>query len=342
MRSRALSSYNVINLIKNGGLAMSALIGEAPPFWAVTGAKYGASPTSNRFNTVTGHTPESANGASRYIEFGLSSDDEVFLTYEFYEKFQTESAGRSVPPAVVDCPSPVHYLEDEWKRYYEVGETQIVRGNPITFSFSAKVTAGSVEVVTRFSIDPDEVGYVDYTQYASLASEDWVRPAQTHNLGNYRLNKVQIKMKRTRPGTSRIQLGNFMLGAGGHSVLPFTGDMLADTFAKGTIIFAVGEYCPAGFEKMSFTSPEKMGRIFVKSAAGSELEEGGEETHTHEDAMTMNPVLDWDTFDLQPPAPASSVTDPVPSADGRVPHTHPLGTAYHIPPSKDVILCRRL
>jgi hypothetical protein len=92
---------------------------------------------------------------------------------------------------------------------------------------------------------------------------------------------------------------------------------------------------------MEFTPPRNSGRVFPKSAASSSLELEGSESHDHsESEMTMNPDDDWPSIDTIPTPHGSSFG--VTADRGDRAHTHEIDKAMHVPPTKDMILCKRL
>jgi hypothetical protein len=131
------------------------------------------------------------------------------------------------------------------------------------------------------------------------------------------------------------------MGSGSFSDLPYTGDPMADAIPRGTIVMAFGDACPPGFAAIDLEAPSKHGRIFPKNSSSPSMEVEGSEEHDHSQAeMTMNPERGWDTEDFIPPPYGQSFGAAADS--GAEAHTHPLNEADHTPPSRDVILCKRL
>ena len=336
MRSRFLDVYNTANLLKNGGLDFDALPGEPPPFWEIIDAGPGAVPPDNSYAIVKEQVPESELGAPNYLEFALVSDRVTEIRYDFRKKFQEQSAGKVTPPWIKDNPNnpiPEGYL---------CLESHLIHGIDVTLGFSIRVPQGEVKVDTVFNYDPNPPTEDEVVFYEALASKEWVRPSAVFNVAGRRLSYLSIRLLRVSTGSVQVQIGSFSLARGALVSLPYTGDMAAEARPKGAIIFAFGKYCPPGYEKMEFTPPPRMGRIFpINSTPDESLSVEGNEVHNHSEAeMTMNPELDWPKLDLIPTPHGAAYG--VRADDSEEPHLHEVTQAVHVPPSKDVILCRRL
>ena len=325
--------YNTVNIVRNGGLDFLKSSAEVPPFWKMQGAQINAAPPVNSFSVVTDHVPEAENGAARYFKFVLSSASPVVLQQEFLDIFPQMTFCR-----MGDYPWRVDHdrLRDD---QYPAYENVLIRGIEVTVAVSIRVVKGSAKI-SLSNIFKNANGE-DIQVYAALASRDWVRPSTIVDLGGRMLKTLGIKMERIGTGdVAEVHIGAITMITGATSDAPYVGDPMADAIPKGAIIFMFGDTCPPGFELMNFEAPRKHGRIFPRNGPPS-LDIGGAETHVHTTAeMVMSPEEGWDTFDMVPtPFDQNEGTPADSSMDA---HTHAMGSGDHVPPSKDVILCKRL
>jgi hypothetical protein len=336
MRSRFLDTYNLVNMLRNGGLDFDLASDGSLPFWEIVNASPGAQPPENAYTIVKGEVPDSELGAPNYLRFALVSDRVVEIKYDMRLRYQERVYGKTTPPwiqqiDVHDSTIPEQYLSLE---------SQLIRGSNVTLSFSAKVPQGGARVSLLFDFEPNAPVQDEIDIYDSLESKEWVRPASIAELGGRRLNYFSIRIERTSAGAAEVHLGSISMARGSVSSLPYTGDPGAEGIPKGAIIFAFGGFCPPGYEKMSFTAPKRSGRIFPMSSDETALDTQGEETHNHSDAeMTMNPEIDWPKKKL---LPRSETGHDTPADSSEESHKHAIEKAVHVPPSKDVILCKRL
>jgi len=325
--------YNTVNLVRNGGLDFLKSLNEIPPFWKMQGAEPNAIPPVNSFSIVTGHVPESENGAARYFRFVLSSSSPVILQQEFID----------INPQMTFCPMGSY----PWQTYgdrlsndrYPIYEYTLIRGIEISIAASIRVVKGSAKISlsNRFKAANEE----EIEVYAALASKDWVRPSTVVDLRGRMLKTLGIKMERIGMGdVAEIHVGAVTMITGSTSDVPYVGDPMADAIPKGAIVFMFGDACPPGFDLVELPAPAKHGRIFPREGAPS-LDVGGDETHVHDTAeMVMSPEDGWLTLDLIPTPFGQNYGTPADS--GEDVHTHDMGSGDHVPPSKDVILCKRL
>lgn len=327
------SHDNAVNLIRNGGLDFVKSTKDVPPFWSLSGAVADAIPPDNKFGLVLGEDPPSVLGAARYFKFDLYSPSKVSLYQEFENRFIQMGF--------------VAELGDPWTDFqperipgkYDIWETMHLRGIEVTFAFSIRVMSGKVKVSVRAKYKGLSDGVVVLDE--ALGSKDWIRPSHTLDLGPKKLKGLAIELERTQARASaEVHVGAIMLAVGGVEDLPYTGDPMADAIDAGTIVFAFGEVCPPGFEKMEFEEPPLFGRVYPKSGVPSE-DLGGAESHDHSGArMEMNPEVGWATIEAIPPQRGE--TGNVPADEGQAKHTHPTSEVAAVPPTRDVILCKRL
>lgn len=337
MRSRFLDAYNAVNILRNGGLDFDAVSGDAPPFWEIENASVGAVPPKNSFSVVKGETPESEIGAANYLRFVLVSDDVVELKYDFRERFQDTTAGKIAPPWWQSRDVPQTRIPEG----YNVLESQLIRGIDVTVAFSVRAKQGSVRVELEFDYSPNPPVKDTVVVYDALASSEWVRPSTVVHVGSRRVNYLSIKIKRASSGSADVHVGCLAMAKGSFFDLPYTGDPAAEAIPKGAIVMAFGNACPPGYQKMSFASPPKFGRIFPMTSATPSDDISGSEEHDHSEAtMTMNPENDWPVIELVPTPHDQSYG--VRADDGSEVHQHGIVKADNVPPSKDVILCKRL
>lgn len=329
---RFAEQYNTVNLIRNGGFEFLDSPSSAPAFWSVSGAAGDATPPDSVFQVVTGHTPETVHGAPNYMRFLLYTSQEVELQQAFADRFIQMGF-------VSEMGDPPWEEDGRVEGGYPIHEAMLLRGMEVTFAPSIRVQRGSAQVVYRFRF----VGLdtQDIEVYPSLASKDWVRPARSLDLGVGKLASVSVVLKKTGSEYAEVHVGSLALGSGSSHSLPFTGDPLADAIPRGTIVMAFGQVCPPGFKAMELSPPSLHGRVFPKSGASPSTEIEGAEEHNHSEAeMTMNPERGWDTEDFVPPPFDQNFGAAADAGDDA--HTHPLNEADHVPPSRDVILCKRL
>lgn len=329
---RFSDSYNTVNLLRNGGLDFVKSSGVAPPFWDIEGADGLASPPNNSFEIVTGQVPDTEIGAANYFKLVLSSSSEVKIVQEFSDPY-IQMAFAQVGGAPWE-PSDLS-AED-----YPIHEERLLRGVEITFSASFKVVKGAVKV----SLLPTYKGLSSSSVviYPALASASWLRPSVPIDLEAKKVKTIDILFQRTgETDLAEIHFGSISLVLGSIASVPFCGDPMADAIPKGAIVFVVGDACPPGFEALSFTPPRISGRVFPKSAVSSDVDAEGSETHDHQDTeMTMNPDEGWSVLELVPTPYNRSFG--VTADKGDKSHLHKIDRALHVPPSKDVVLCKRL
>jgi len=329
MTTRFSVGHNAVNLIRNGGLDFLKDTASMPPFWSVEGADFLAVPPANTLSIVSGETPDSEFGAVNYFKILLASSTPVVLSQEFEDRF--------IQMAFVEEMGEDFHDHDNRYRYSVPG-CQLVTGW-VSIGASFRVVRGSVSIAVRFYNDRNRAIYTDDGLYQSLSTKEWGRPAIVKNLGGAMLRSAGFVLTSAVPGLSEIHVGAMMMASGKFSDLPYTGDPMADAIPKGAIVFAFGDACPPGFEKMSLASPPS-GRVFFKQGTPS-LAVEGDERHKHSGAeMAMNPEDDWGILSLFP-TPFGQQYGRY-ADDGSASHKHDLGLAKHVPPSRDVILCKRL
>lgn len=325
--------YNTVNLIRNGGLDFVKSSGVVPPFWKIEGAEGLASPPVNSFEIVENQVPNVGIGAANYFKVILSSRSEVKIIQEFSDPFIQMGFAE-----IGGAPWESSDLSSE--DLYPIHESMLLRGVEITLSASLRVIKGSVKV----SVLPTYKGLTSNPQviYPALASSSWLRKALPLDLGAKKVKTIEILLQRTGDAdVAEVHIGAVSLVLGSATSVPFCGDPMADAIPKGAIVFVVGDVCPPGFEVMSFTPPKTSGRIFPKSAESPSVDVEGDETHDHQESeMTMNPDDDWTFIDTIPTSHGSSFG--VRADRGDRSHTHEIDKALHVPPSKDIVLCRRL
>lgn len=329
MTTRFSVGFNAVNLIRNGGLDFLKDTASMPPFWGVEGADFLAVPPANTLSIVSGETPDSEFGAVNYFKILLASSTPAVLSQEFEERFIQMAFAEELG----EGPRGLN-------RYrYEVPGCQLIAGW-VSVGLSVRVLRGSVSIAARLFTDSNRQTYEDVGLYQSLSTKEWGRPTIVKDLGMKMLRKIGLVFTSMTPGLSEIHVGAVMMASGKFSDLPYTGDPMADAIPKGAIVFAFGDACPPGFEKMSLTPVPESGRIFFKQGTPS-LAVEGDERHNHSGAsMTMNPEDDWAILSLVPTSFGSSYGRY--ADDGSEAHQHTLGLAKHVPPTRDVILCKRL
>ena len=208
----------------------------------------------------------------------------------------------------------------------------------MTIAFSLRVPQGRASL--QVSATPGSGADIESEVRNRVASDDWLRATKALDFGAKRIRKMNIILSRDPgAGSTEVHLGAFMMAPGASSSLPYTGDPMADAFSEDMVVFAFGDVCPPGFEKMVFSSPPEVGRVFPKGGNYTDDTVTGVETHSHEDAqVTMNPERSWPTTELIP----SDASGTGQGDDGTNAHTHPKESALHVPPTKDVILCKRV
>lgn len=332
MTSYFSSDYNAVNLLRNGGLDFVKPGASEIPFWGIEGAKLNAIPPDNSYEVVVRQTQESENGAARYFRFLLSSDDPVILTQEFSDRFIQMGFVEEVGDPWYD------YDRARAPHLYKTFDCLLVRSTPVTIAFSLRVPDGRVSL--KLVAVPGDGSDIESEIQSRVTTKDWIRPTKNADYDYQRIRKMQIVLTRDAgAGSTEVHVGALMMAPGVSSSLPYTGDPSAEAFPENMIVMAFGSVCPPGFEKMEFTAPVEVGRIFPKGGDYSSTDVVGEETHDHADArVTMSPERNWPVNELIP-APQSGT---VKGDDGSVSHEHPKEEALHVPPSKDVILCKRI
>jgi len=330
-----------VNLLRNGGLDFVKVGSPVIPFWEVDGAAINATPPNNSFGVVVRETQESEIAAARYLKFSLSSDEPVILTQEFSDRFIQMGFTNEVGQAYDDS----QHLEDvaqefdERQLYYETHDCLLVRGSALTISLSMRVPQGRASL--KIAAVPGVGDDIETEIKSRVSSEDWIRATHAVDYDYKRIRKLKIILSREPgAGSTEVHLGAFMMALGSSSSLPYTGDPMADAFPDNMIVFAFGDVCPPGFERMAFVSPPETGRIFPKGGSYVGDDVIGSETHDHGDArVTMNPARKWSTTEL---VPGSETSEGSKGDDGTVSHSHPKEEALHVPPTKDSILCKRI
>lgn len=333
MRRSILDVFSAINLVRNGGLDFLGEASEVPPFWELVGAEMLASEDSSAVQIVTGEAPDSVNGAANYFKISVVSDELVELKYNFTDRF----IQMGFVALIGDTPD--QYQLERLPERYNSYETQLLRGIEVSSSFSIRTTSrpAKISIVYRFRGATPEVILVD----DSFRSLGWQRPTRVIDLNDRVLESVAIRIEKIGSQLAEIHVGSIMTSVGAYSDLPFTGDPMADAIPKDAIMFAFGDSCPQGFEKVEISNAPGGGRTFPKNASGGSLTAEGSERHDHTDAeMTMWTEVLWPTVDLIPPP--RGVSNNVPADNASTAHSHEMSSANHVPPSKDVILCRRL
>ena len=332
MTSYFSSDYNAVNLLRNGGLDFVKSGASEIPFWEIKGAKLNAVPPENSYEVVVRNTQESENGAARYFRFLLSSDDPVILTQEFSDRFIQMGF-------VEEVGDPWHEFDvTRVPKRYDVFDCLLVRSTPVTLAFSLRVPDGRVSL--KLVAVPGEGSDIESEIQSRVTTKDWIRPTRNADFGYKRIRKIQIVLTRDAgAGSTEVHVGALMMAPGVSSSLPYTGDPTADAFPENMIVMAFGAACPPGFERLDFTAPPEVGRVFPKGGEYSSLDVSGEETHDHDEArVTMNPERNWPKVEMIPADDSGTVR----GDNGAVEHDHPKDSALHVPPTKDVILCKRI
>jgi hypothetical protein len=340
MMTRFASAYNAINLIRNGGLDFLKDAVTVPPYWEILNATGGGVPPVNSFTILTGQDPIIEAGASNFFRFVLSNTEEVVLRQEFIERF--------IQPGFMEN-LHVGWTQGDWGRLgssrnkidpdpITIG-CQAICNTPVMISMSLRIKRGAAKVVIRA-----QYAYLltttDIVVYDAQLSEEWLRPSTLVSLGINQLKSLSIVVSKIDlAGLCEIDVGAIQMSVGDLGPLPYTGDPAAEAVPKGTIVFAYGISCPPGYEKMVFSPPASTGRVFLKGGAPSTAVEGSEK-HNHTSEQTMNPELDWATRDVIP-TPFGETYGVTPDSAGES-HQHDTGEALHVPPTRDVILCKRL
>jgi hypothetical protein len=341
MRTTTLNAYNAINLVRNGGLDMVGA--EFPPFWSLAGADFGEGAGINFVTVEQGKTPDSPRGAANYFRIRLMSPDPASLDHEFARRFVQPAFVSGLGTAYNSDPTSYgdYHLDNRSPSGYgSLSEVQLIRGVELTLSASLLVSFGRAKISFRLNFDNRRREYDEKIIYPSLGVAGWVRPSVVFAPDRRPVQSLSIRVERAGTDISEIRVGDVMLAAGSYKDLPYTGDPFADAVPKGTIVFAFGNSCPPGFEKLSLEGMPSKGRAFLKNAASTSLVVEGEETHSHESAKTeMYPLKDWRRTGV---SPGEGEGNDDPGDDALKVHTHKLEPASHVPPSRDVILCRRL
>jgi hypothetical protein len=351
MTTRFASSYNAINLLRNGGLDFVKDAVTTPAFWAVEGAKPAAPPPDNAFTIVTGEDPKVEIGAARYFKVTLCDTTPVFLAQELLDRFVQMAFDEEFDgwnPASGDLGGGSHSPPDRLDPNYSTLGCQVVSKIPLTFAFSMRVLRGVAGAKVRMEKGSLHVGVAETTDTVATvanASNEWQRFSVVIDPGDRLIKRVGILLEKSSAisGLAEVHIGAIQMSIGSIGDLPYTGDPMADAIPKGTIVFAFGDACPAGFEKLEFPAPPVTGRVFFKDAKPVSLAVEGEESHDHTDAeMVMNPEENWDRIFLIPTYPSEPQNLGI-VADSAVKfHQHTLSKTLHVPSTRDVILCKRV
>lgn len=340
MMTRFASAYNAINLIRNGGLDFLKDTVTVPPYWEILNATGGGVPPINAFSIVLGEDPKSEAGAANFFRFVLSNTEEVVLRQEFIERF--------IQPGFIE-ELGVGWNQAKWGRQGSGHDRldpdpitigcQAIYNTPVTVSMSIRIKRGAAKVALRAQL-AYTTNVIDVVVYDAQISEEWLRPSALLSLGANQIKSLSVVLSKIDvTGLCEIDVGAIQMSVGDLGDLPYTGDPAAEAVPKGAIVLAYGVVCPPGYEKMAFTPPAVSGRIFFKGGAPLATPEG-EEKHNHTATQTMNPELDWPTRDVIP-APFGEAYGVTPdNADES--HQHNTGEAVHVPPTRDVIFCKRL
>lgn len=336
MRTKFLEAYNASNLIRNGGFEYRSTSGP-PPYWEVQGASYASSPNGNYYNVTWDRVPETADAAVNCFDVSLRSSVGVSLLHNFSKRFIQMGFVTTLEEGNID------YDQDYDTRmppgYDNIRVTQLVRDVELTFSFSAYVLSGKVDIYVRFSVDGDV--NVNSPMLSGFTAGTWLRPSKVFKFGKGLVEEIEILISRSADvDVAEVLLGNFALAPGAFRDLPYTGDPSADAIPRGAVVFAFGLFCPPGYEKIELEAAPASGRIFLKNGTSEGPSVEGEESHDHSDAtMQMKPTYNWDTLTVIQHPEGAQAPAAVDLASN--PHTHALASANHVPPSTDVILCRR-
>jgi len=345
MTTRFASSYNAINLLRNGGLDFVKDAVTTPAFWAVEGAKPAAAPPYNAFTIVTGEDPKVEVGAARYFKVTLCDTTPVFLAQELLDRFVQMAFDKSFGEW---HPGHTYGGAGRISPLYKALGCQIVSNIPLTFSFSMRVLRGVAGAKVRMEKGGLNGGVAETTDAVATvanASNEWQRFSVVIDPKERLIKRVGIVLEKSGAisGLAEVHVGAIQMSIGSIGDLPYTGDPMADAIPKGTIVFAFGDSCPAGFEKLAFAAPPVTGRVFFKDAKPVSLAVAGEEKHDHgESEMVMNPEENWEKIFLVPTYISEPQNLGVVGDSAVKSHQHPLSTTLHIPSTRDVILCRRL
>lgn len=351
MTTRFASSYNAINLLRNGGLDFVKDAASTPAFWAVEGAKPAALPPDNSFTIVTGEDPKVEVGAARYFKVTLCDTTPVFLAQELLDRFiqmafDEEFAGWD--PSSGKPGGHSNSPPDRLDPNYSTLGCQVVSNIPLTVAFSMRVMRGVAGAKVRMEKGSLHVGVAETTDVVATvanASNEWQRFSVVIDPKERLIKRIGIVLEKSSAisGLAEVHIGAIQMSIGSIGDLPYTGDPMADAIPKGTIVFAFGDVCPAGFEKMVFSAPPVTGRVFFKDSKPVSLSVEGEEKHDHTDAeMAMNPEENWDRIFLVPTYLSEPQNLGVVGDSAVKSHQHSLSKTLHIPSTRDVVLCRRL
>ena len=349
MTTRFASAYNAINLIRNGGLDFLKDSVSTPPYWEVVNATGGGVPPANSFTIIQGEDPVVEEGAANHFRFILANTEEVLLRQEFIERFIQPSFAKDIDAQYSGRDrTPTDWTQEAWNKAAlgnRLTPSPVTSGchticsTLLTISMSLRIKRGAAKIILRAQ-PAYTTNVIDVVVYASQISEGWLRPSTLIDLRRMQLKSLSIVLvKIDRAGLCEIDVGAVQMSVGDLGDLPYTGDPAADAIPKGAIVFAIGMNCPTGYEKISFTPPKIAGRIFFKGGTPSMTMEG-EETHDHETDQTMSPDMDWPTRDVIP-TPFGESYGLTPD-NAKASHEHEMGQAAHVPPTRDVILCKRL
>lgn len=350
MRTKFAEAYNAINLARNGGLDFYN--SSMPPFWELEGAPFGTG-SDNLCTVVTGETPDSEQGAARYFKLRLVAPGPVSLVQEVARRFVQPAFATAFGlryPAMKDVvgfkPVPNDWRLDNARApagYEWLVDAHLIGDCEISLCFSVRVTAGKAKISARFKMSATQTEEV--VVYPALESGAWVRPVVMRDLSAKTLGAFSIVAeKHPSVGLAEVHIGCVMLINGSYAVVPYTGDPMAEAIPPGTMVFAVGDSCPAGFEKVVLTNMPERSRAYLKNSASSDLVVEGNGKHNHADAIVkMEPETDWvhQLTNYGRGAQGESTLF-YPADDGGPPHTHPLSEAETTPPTRDIIMCRRI
>jgi hypothetical protein len=350
VRTKFAEAYNAINLARNGGLDFYNA--SMPPFWELEGAPFGTG-SDNLCTVVTGDTPDSEQGAARYFKLRLAAPGPVALVQEvarrfvqpaFTSEFGLRHTQMKDVPGFKPVPNDWHLDNARAPAGYEyLLEAQLISDCEISLCFSVRVVTGKAKISARFKMSATQTEEV--VVYPALESGAWVRPVVIRDLSAKTLQSFAIiAEKLSSVGLAEVHVGCVMLINGAYAVVPYTGDPMADAIPPGTMVFAVGDSCPLGFEKVVLTNMPERSRAYLKNAASTDLVVEGDGKHSHSDALVkMEPEVNWvhQLTNLGRGAQGESTLF-YPADDGGPPHTHPLSEAESTPPTRDIIMCRRI
>lgn len=341
MTSYFSSDYNAVNLFRNGGLDFVKAGSAEIPFWDIDGARLNAVPPDNGFEIVVRQSQETEYAAARYFRFLLASDDPVVLSQEFSDRFIQMGFVEEVGEDPWGNNDRLEHNEPAWQEpfQYSTFDCMLIRGIPVTVALSIRVPQGRASL--KIAATPGAGSDIETEVQSRITSEDWLRPAKALDYTFRRIRRLKIILFRDPgAGSTEVHIGALMLAPGVSSSLPFTGDPMADAFPENTLVFAFGDVCPPGFEKQTYAAPSEVGRVFPKGGTYVGDEPVGQETHDHADArVTMNPERNWPTVEM---IPSDDDRDDGRGDDASASHEHPKESALHVPPTKDVILCKRI